>query len=94
MLEFIAKPPNNPSTVTIKAQAKHLDDQHPNDLVLNDLEDELYKFHHSIGIVKNRALAILNTIYQKKTESLYPQICLFANILGDPGICSAKRELL
>ena len=69
--------------MTIKAQAKCLVGQYPNDLVLDDLEDELRqytKFHHSMGIVKNRALSILNAIYEKKIESLYPQICVCLRI--------------
>ena len=69
LFEFIINPPNNPSAVTIKEQAKHLVDQSPNYFVLDDLEDELRhytKFHHSVGMVKNRAISILNSIYGKK----------------------------
>ena len=83
LFELIVSPPSSPSAVTIKAQAKCLVDQCPNDLVLDNLEDELRhytKFHHSIGIVKNRALFILNAIYEKKIESLYPQMCVCLRI--------------
>ena len=83
LFEFIINPPNDPSAVTIKEQAKHLVDHYPNDLVLDDLEDELQhytKFHHSIGMVKNRAISILKSIYKRKIESLYPQICVCLQI--------------
>ena len=80
LFEFIIKPSNNPSAVTIKKKAKHLVDHYPNYFVLDDLEDELRhftKFQHSIDMVKNRAISILNSIYEKKIESLYPQIYVF-----------------
>ena len=94
---FIVTALDNPSEMQVKEQAKRLADQYPKDLVQDDLEDELRhyaKFHHSTGLVKNRALTILNSIYEKKIESLYPQICVCLRIfLAIPvSVASGERS--
>ena len=79
----------------VKEQAKRLADPYPKDLIQDDLEDELRhyaKFHHSTGLVKNRALTILNSIYEKKIESLYPQICVCLRIFFAIPVSVASGE--
>ena len=49
-------------------------------------------FHHSPGVVTNRAFAILNSVYEKMIESFYPEMCLFANLHGDPSICFIQEN--
>ena len=60
-----------------------------NDLSLEDLEKELrhfVKFSQSIGPTRNKGLTLLNLIYEKKLESLYPQVCICLRIfLPIPG---------
>ena len=68
-----------------------------NDLSLEDLEKgprHLVKFSQSIGATRNKGLALLNLIYEKKLESLYPQVCIcFQIFLSIPvSVASGERS--
>ena len=66
-----------------------------NDLSLEDLKKEprhLVKFSQSIGATRNKGLALLNLIYKKKLESLYPQVCICLRIFLSIPVSVASGE--
>ena len=88
-------PPSNPTKDEIKHQAEHLVQQYPNDLSLEDLQEELrhfVKFSQSIGATRNKGLALLNLIYEKKLEGLYPQVCICFRIFLSIPVSVASGE--
>lgn len=99
MFEFIVNPPVNPSNEIVKEQAKRLAESYPNDVIEEDLEEELRhyaKFFQDLGVKavakKNKAIALLNYIFEKKIESLYPQICICLRIFLSIPVSVASGE--
>ena len=97
--EFIVNPPADPSIDVVKEQAKRLTDSYPNDVSKDDLEEELrhfLKFFQVLGASskRNRALNLINHIYEKKLECLYPQICICLRIflLIPVSVASGERS--
>ena len=97
LFEFIVNPPDNPSSEDIAKHAKRLAQRYPNDLTEEQLEGELRhyaKFRQSMITTENKALALLNGIYSRRAENLYPQICICLRIfLSIPGsVASGERS--
>lgn len=99
MFEFIVNPPVNPSNEIVKEQAKRLAESYPNDVIEEDLEEELRhyaKFFQDLGVKavakKNKAIALLNYIFEKKIESLYPQNCICLRIFLSIPVSVASGE--
>ena len=97
--EFIVNPPADPSIDIVKEQAKRLADSYPNDVSKDDLEEELrhfLKFFQVLGASskRNRVLNLINHIYEKKLECLYPQICICLRIflLIPVSVASGERS--
>ena len=95
--EFIINPPSDPSAEKIQEQAKCLADCYPNDIIKRDLEEELRHFVKFFDILgtsskRNRALSIINHIYEKKLECLYPQICICLRIFLSIPVSVASGE--
>ncbi|CAB4031863.1 Hypothetical predicted protein [Paramuricea clavata] len=75
----VINPPTDPRTEVIQEQAQCIANSYPNDIVKDDLEEELrhfVKFSQLLGTStkRNRALSIVNHIYDRKLECLYPQM--------------------
>ena len=97
--EFIVNPPADPSADVVQEQAKRLADNYPNDIIKDELEEELrlfVKFFQVLGASskRNRALDIINDIYEKKLECLYPQIRICLRIFLSTPVSVASRERL
>ena len=95
--EFMINPPSDPSAEKIQEQAKCLADCYPNDIIKRDLEEELRHFVKFFDILgtsskRNRALGIINHIYEKKLECLYPQICICLRIFLSIPVSVASGE--
>ncbi|CAB4018775.1 zinc finger MYM-type 1-like, partial [Paramuricea clavata] len=95
--DVIVNPPTDPNTEVIQEQAQCLAYSYPNDIVKDDLEEELrhfVKFFQLLGTStkRNRALSILNHIYDKKLECLYPQICICLRIFLSIPVSVASGE--
>ena len=66
-----------------------------NDLSFKDLGKDprhFVKFSKSIGATRKKTLALLNLIYEKKLESLYPQVCICLQIFLSITVSVASGE--
>lgn len=80
-------PPVNTSNEVVKQQVKQLAESYPTDIIKDDLKEELChyaKFFQYLGIgasaKKDKAIALLNYIFEKKIEPLYRQVCICLRI--------------
>lgn len=98
---FIVNPPTNPDPESVVQQAEHLAMAYPNDIIKEDLKEELRhyskfctNFDEGIREIRNKALALLNYIFEKRIESVYPQICICLRIfLAIPvSVASGERS--
>ena len=99
LFEFIVNTPVSPSNEIVMEQAKRLAENYPNDVIKEDLEEELRhyaKFCQDLGVrvsaKKNKAIALLNYIFEKKIETLYPQICICLRIFLSIPVSVASGE--
>ena len=99
LFEFIVNTPVSPSNEIVMEQAKRLAESYPNDVIKEDLEEELRhyaKFCQDLGVrvsaKKNKAIALLNYIFEKKIETLYPQICICLRIFLSIPVSVASGE--
>ena len=95
--EFIVNLPKDPNTEDVQEQARRLADSYPNEIIKDDLVEGLrhfVKFFEVLGASskRNRALSILNHIFEKKLECLYPQICICLRIFLSIPVSVASGE--
>ena len=93
--EFIVNPPVNPNSKDITEQTKRLVRRYANDVTKEQLEEELRhyaKFGQDLVTIRNKALALLNGIYEKRAENLYPQICICLRIFLSVPVSVALGE--